>query len=390
MVRQLTVSRLATVLVAGVMLAASGGVRAQTDTDPAKSPLLAQDDLHYIGAFEVDPSDGSDAKEGTLAWGGRALGVNSDAHTLLMSGHDWYNRLCEVAIPDDFSRGTRVVQACSDVAEGRLKDIDHNADVRLGGSLIYKGRLILSAYVYYDADGSQEKSHFVSGLNLAQTGDVQGPFRVGKEEAGFVSGYMGLVPQEWQEPFGGSALTGNCCIPIIARTSSGPALSVFDPDELGKESSVPAKELLGYPLDNPIADPETINPYFTRADFIGGVAFPTGSRSVLFVGRHGSGKPCYGEPGACQDRAGKYKGEHAYPYVHQVWAYDANDLLAVKRGKDRPWEPKPYATWRLSEMNDSGDATVAGAAYDPATRRLYITQEYGDHPKVHVYEIGKK
>ncbi len=387
MVRHLFGPCAAMIAIVAALTVPTHSLRAQS-TDATKLPRVSAEDMKYIGSFAVDDADGSNAKEGLLTYGGRALSVNPATQTLLIGGHAWYNRLCEVAIPEDFERGTRVVQPCTDVTEGRLKNID-DGPVNLGGSLVYKSRLIVSAYSYYDADGNQERSHFVSGLNLTQSGDVQGPFRVGKDQsAGFVSGYMGLVPEEWQSLLGGPALTGNCCLSIISRTSSGPALSVFNPDDVGRENPVPATELVGYPLDEELAPGKQRNLLYNLTAEIKGVGFPAGTRSVLFVGRIGEGNYCYGEVSECPDPASQYKGPHAYPYRHQVWAYDALDLVEVKRDKKRPWEIRPYATWRLTEMNDKGSAYIAGAAYDQTTRRLYITEEYGERPRVHVYEIA--
>ncbi len=377
----------ALVILTAALAVPTPALRAQS-ADPTTFPRLSADNISYLGSFAVDGTDGTDAKEGLLTYGGRALSVNATARTLMIGGHAWHNRLCEIAIPDDFERGTRVVQPCSDVTEGRLSRID-DGPINLGGSLIYKGRLIVSAYSFYDADANQERSHFVSGLNLSQADDAQGPFRVGKDqEAGFVSGYMAHVPEEWQSLVGGPALTGNCCLSIISRTSSGPALSVFNPDDVGRENPVPATELVGYPLEDSLAPGNTRNLLFNLTAFIAGVAFPSGTRSVLFIGRIGEGNYCYGEVTECPDPASPYKGPHMYPYRHQVWAYDVLDLIEVKRGKKRPWEVQPYATWRLTEMDDTGSANINGAAYDLTTRRLYITEDYGERPFVHVYEIA--
>jgi hypothetical protein len=117
------------------------------------------------------------------------------------------------------------------------------------------------------------------------------------------------------------------------------------------------------------------------------MAFPNGSRSVLFIGRQGIGVFCYGTGTECGDPVDESKGTHAYPYIHQIWAYDALDLQAVKYGLLQPWEVQPYALWQLDEMDSSGGATIAGAAYDPASGRLYITERYGESPAVHVYQI---
>ncbi|WP_297636486.1 hypothetical protein [Caldilinea sp.] len=53
----------------------------------------------------------------------------------------------------------------------------------------------------------------------------------------------------------------------------------------------------------------------------------------------------------------------------------------------RPWEVQPYAVWRLTEMDAVGGASIAGAAFDPDAGRLYITEQYGDEPVVHVYRV---
>jgi hypothetical protein len=364
---------------------------AQTTASVAQLPLLQQGNMSYVGAFRVPQRDGSNSAQNYLTYGGTALSYNAANHSLYFGGHDWYQRLCEVRIPAviSLSRTASLVHNCVDVTEGRLGGIDEGT-VKLGGTLPHNGRLIVSAYSYYDADTNQTRSHFVSGPNLAQTGDVQGPFQVGTAGAGFVSGYMAAVPPEWRSLLGGPALTGNCCLSIISRTSAGPAVSVFNPNDVGRVSPVPATPLLAYPLSHPLAPEATQNDLFNTTTQIAGVAFPPGTRSVLFFGVHGSGPWCYGtggDNGECHDPAVASKGPHAYPYVHQVWAYDALDLLAVKNGQRQRWELRPYATWRLTEMNDTGDAGIAGAAYDPTSGRLYLTERYGEEPVVHVYQI---
>jgi hypothetical protein len=366
-------------------------VRAQVtpSSPPLEAPLdllprIFPADLTYIGAFRVPNQDNNGSP---LGYGGHALTYDIAAHGLFFGGHDWYQELCEVGIPPviDLSQTASILQNCTDVTEGRLGQID-DGTIKLGGTLLYNDRLIVSAYSYYDADANQLDSHFSSSPDLSQTGELQGPYEVGNW-AGIVSGYMALVPPEWQADLGGPALTGNCCLSIISRTSFGPAVSVFDPDEVGSVDPVPAAPLLYYPASDPLADWDATGPYFNGSTQIAGLAFPPGSRSVLFVGRHGTGVFCYGTGEACNDPVNPYQGTHAYPYVHQVWAYDALDLLAVKAGDLQPWDVRPYAIWQLDEMDSTGSATISGAAYDPVSGRLYVTENYGDDPVVHVYQL---
>jgi len=219
-----------------------------------------------------------------------------------------------------------------------------------------------------------------------------------------LGGYMTTIPDEWINDFGGPALTGNSAMSIISCASSGPAVSVFDPDDIEIKNPVPATTLSYYSLSHylisgGVADFNTWS-FGTAAR---GIAFPSGTRSVLFIGRQALGtESCYG-PGTtdpdlhlvptdggtwCYDLCSGDKGGHAYPYVHYVWAYDANELLEVKAGLKEVWEVKPYATWTLNDMNSNGCAALRGAGFDSQTNRLYIAQAFGESPRIDVYQIG--
>ena len=133
------------------------------------------------------------------------------------------------------------------------------------------------------------------------------------------------------------------------------------------------------------------------------MAFPAGTRSVLFTGRHGD-TWCYG-PGTgnsalvgtidpavsqypyCYDPTDPFQGNHGPPYRPTMWAYDANELIAVKNGSKKPWDVQPYAKWTLPGMPIDGVTNLMRAGYyDPATRRLYVGST--DSLTVHVFEIN--
>lgn len=378
--------RLAVFIVAAILFAPTWSGRASaTPLSLDTLPLLDQGSIQYLGSFNVPQEDGNGV---SLAYGGYALSVDPTQPGLFIGCHDYTQYLAEINIPaiTDPPQTATFLQNCADVTEGRLPLVDDYMP-RMGGTLRYNGRLIISAYGYYDTDYSQTRSHFASTPNLAQSGDISGPFTVGDGPAGMVAGYMTTIPLEWQTAFGGPALTGQCCLSIISRSSAGPAVSVFDPNNVGVANPVPATTVLAYPLEHALAPPESQNNLFNLTTRMGGVAFPTGSRSLLFFGRHGTGPYCYGTGATCGDPVDQYSGPHAYPYVFQVWAYDALDLLAVKNGEKQSWEVQPYATWQLTEMDVPGRAFIAAAAYDPASGRLYIAEEYEENPHIHVYQI---
>ena len=75
-----------------------------------------------------------------------------------------------------------------------------------------------------------------------------------------------------------------------------------------------------------------------------------------------------------------------------MWAYDANDLLAVKEGRKLQYEILPYAVWTfdLPYAGTNSARQLGGVAYDPANGRIYITQRCGDTnctPVVHVMQV---
>src|SRR6185295_7170155 len=139
----------------------------------------------------------------------------------------------------------------------------------------------------YDANNNARLSHGVHSLTLNQKGTFQGYYQVGSDplKTAFVSGYMATVPQQWQSLLGGPVLTGNCCLSIIGRTSSGPAVSVFNPDDIGVKNPVPATELLGYPLAHSTlggCGGDSRNYFNCASASDTGVVFPAGTRSLLF------------------------------------------------------------------------------------------------------------
>jgi hypothetical protein len=360
------------------------------------APRLKSSDLAYRGAFLL-PAQVSD--EQTFAYGGTALAYNRAHKSLFAVGHDWYQLTAEVTIPrpvrssrvGDLRRG-RFRQPFADATNGKL-DATGGTNNKIGGQLVYRGRLHGSVYVYYDASGSQTVSHWVRPSTSLTGAGAEGLYQVGDVGAGFVSGFMATVPRKWRRALGGPALTGNCCIPIISRTSFGPAAFAFDPARVGVAEPVPAKPLVYYPPEHPTigAWDATWDPangvLFNGATTIRGVVFPSRTRSVLFFGTQGTGRFCYGTGTECNDPDDSSKGVHAYPYVSQVWAYSAARLRAVRQGRIRPWQVKPYATWTLHLP--FGSPRIGGAAYDSGGGRIYVSQQHGNgtDPVIHVFKV---
>ncbi|MBM3777376.1 MAG: hypothetical protein FJW23_03925 [Acidimicrobiia bacterium] len=375
--------------------------------DASAGKLVQKGDLVYQGAFRLPAQQLGPSQ---FAFGGTAMSFSPARGTLFIVGHDWNQRLAEVGIPEIRNAPSAgglatapVAQPFGDPTDGKRNQVnptDPN-DIKLGGTLPVEDGLIVSAFSYYDGGSTQSSSHFKSGFDLGTANDTLGPFRMVAGRVGYVSGYMAPVPAGWQAALGGPAFTGNCCLSVISRTSNGPALFTFDPADVGVKNPIPTTALVYYPHENPLRAWNTKNDLFNGTTEVRGVVLPEGTRSVLFFGRHGMGTFCYGAGGAtkppgsqpwCHDPASEYQGTHAYPYEQYVWAYDANELVEVKNGTKRPWEVKPYAVWTLDPPYKGGlGRQINGAAYDPATGRIFLTVAFADEggrPLVLVYKIA--
>lgn len=375
-----------------------------TSQSPTTQPRLQQSDLAYLGAFRL-PADGSITGD-TFSYGGRAISYYAPNNSLYVSGaraSDYITRMAEVGIPTVTTSGTvaglntaSVLQNFHDATEYyyTLMNPDPTSYMVLSASLPYHNKLLQGLYVFYDNSNSAYLSHITSGLDLSVTGDVNGPYSISPHYVSFVGGYMAIVPPEWVSLIGAPAVAGNCCLSIVSRTSYGLSLFGFDPDDFGVHEPTPGVDLFYYTAahEMPGATDNAQNNYWTLATQVTGVVFPTGTRSVLFFGRHGTGPYCYGEVGApefCGDTTVTSRGPHAQPYHEYVWAYDANDLVAAKNGSINLYDVAPYAVWSL-DLPYTYNYNILGAAYDPVGQRIFVSQEGADstHPIIQVYKVN--
>jgi hypothetical protein len=367
--------------------AAQGGAELETR-------LLHKNDLNYLGAFRVP---GSASGVSSFEYGGTALAYHAAHKSLFIVGHDWHQAVAEISIPAIRTGAlnklatAKVLQPLTHVVKRLPRNTlsDPGPD-KIGGLLIHGQELIGTLYEYYDGAGAAVDSHFkLSSLDLAKS-HISGLFQVGRLGGGFVGGYMSSVPSRWRAELGTSYVTGQAALTILGRTSSGPAVIGFDPGQL---STVPAPvtPLVYYPLAHPLAPLDTQNPHFNQSTQIRGLVFPEGTSSVLFFGSHGIGPVWYGlaTEGGRNDRYRTQKGPHAPPYVYQVWAYDVNELIAVKNGLKEPWGVRPYDTWSYDLPYPEDSKHIGGVAYDSSSQTIYLSQQFADQtlPVIHAFYI---
>ena len=379
-------------------------------SDPSFLPRLSSSDLRYVGGFRL-PAESMNGDN--FSFGGKPIAFNPAGPSLFVGSH--HSRLAEVSIPALTNTGdvnamafASYLQGFVDPTEGKLGAVG-STGVGLSALVIQNSRLYGTASVYYDANNDQRVSHYSRSLQLNQS-SFSGWSQVwDTARAGYVSGFMSNIPSVWQSRLGGSALTGQCCIPIVSRTSLGPSGFAFDVAQTG-QSSISAAPLVYYTGLHPTLGAwEGTNEWYGIATGMGGVAVIAGTRTALYFGRNGMGPACYGtgtgnqslhgsEVGDgskyCYDPTDASKGTHAYPYRYQVWAYDLNDLAAVKAGTKQPWDVVPYDVWPINFPTYEVGVNIGGVGYDPQRQLIYVAQlgadqdTYEYRPIIHAFQVN--
>lgn len=357
---------------------------------------MQSSNLHYVGAFRCPTDVGADATYATLgtAAAGRALGFNPSNGRLFISGRNDGFWICEMSIPtpvdsldpDDMNRAT-LTQSWREVSGLEAIETNDSNPVWIGGLLVSPGgRLVVAAFSQYDATTPYATlSHMYKSNTTLSGGSFNGPYSIasGDATAGMLGGYMADIPSAHQAALGGPCLAGMNTISITSRTSSGPAASVFDPDDLG--AGALADLVLGFPIGTSYRNAiDATSSYWNLGSQPHALVFPVGYDSVIFFGSHGTGAVCYGEvPADCTDPTVLDKGYHSYPYRNQAWAFDVNDLIDVHNGGTDPWDvlEQPSGIWNLDALftlPGSGDHRPGGLAYDAANKRIYWVARAAD------------
>jgi hypothetical protein len=135
--------------------------------------------------------------------------------------------------------------------------------------------------------------------------------------------------------------------------------------------------------------------------------WPAGSKSVIAIGSgnagmftyNGNGEivgpttfqgdATYNGPKIYDPMTDSIRGPHIFPRVGKMWAFNADDLVAVKNGQKTYRQVGPYSAWSFTYPYS--DTDISGVTYDDDTKRLYISQNNqtggGSVGVVHVYQI---
>jgi hypothetical protein len=336
------------------------------------------------------------------------MAYNPTNNSLYLTGHTYGQLVAEISIPSLVNSQSisslntaTIIQPFADISEGHMDNYGSGGGTcnasgdYLGGMMVWGSKIVATAYGYYDAADCAKRSHFTSGKTFS-VNDFSGLFVPSNvPQAGFIDGWMTPIPYEYQSALGGKALSGNAGLSILGRTSWGPAAFSFDPDAFGAAGSTfTTYPVLYYSQTHPgLGAHDATSPVWNATSQFRGMHFIPNTKTILYTGFHGTGSVCYGEAAACgNDPLQIYKGFHAYPYHHQIWAYNVDDLIAVKNGTKFPWQIQPYSYWTVTfPYGDVNDAVlIGGSAYDSTNKRLFIAQAAtdGSSPIIHVFSLN--
>lgn len=364
--------------------------------DPRTLPLAQPSDFGAFKKWTYPTDDGRGLPDGksSLGWNNGIAGL-SDRGRLYVRSHEWATGVAEIEPPPGLTGMGKVIGKVA--TPSRLDSVDpgQGNSLRIGGAIKHNGRTIVAAHVYYGGT-TAVGSHFVGTAHDAMTSPVNA-----LKSTNFAAlpamcssnGGLSPVPAEWQAILGGPVFSLGGCQAVISRSSYGPAVHVFNPDDLplAGGGQAPARTLIAFPDNHQTLgawDGPDTNGYNMNS-MVAFVFIVPGSRTLAVVGGRGS-TYCYGvgtsDPALagttdptgskyCYDPTDHNRGGHGYPYVNAVWLFDLDAILKAKN----PWDTRPYYYGPIPSLAGVKGRCVGGA-FDAQTNTAHLTFGTGDTP----------
>ena len=395
---------------------------------------IQPNDLDYLGAFRL-PDVAGDV---TWEFSGTAMTCdpNGDAQgpddgfpgSLFIVGHDWYQYVAEVAIPqpvisatknvDDLNTAT-MLQPFGDIKAGMFGELEMPT---VGLTLLPDATGATRGDLYFcwgQHFQFHEPTHGFCGLDLSAP-HSSGPFYFGTANNYSTCDYMFTLPDAWAQAHthGQNLACGR--FREGQWSGFGPALYAFSPFLQG---DIPAAgdtikaltPLLLYGQDDPtlpevIVDESIKMDAYSPADQWSGATWISAgdNAAVIFSGTKAMGHNWYGfGNGVVWPDEPPYPEVPGPPFDDRGWwcdsvraqiiFYDPADLAAVAEGRLQPWEPQPYATLDINDvLFDPGFDfprykrwSLGAVCFDREHDHLFITERRADEDKslVHVWQV---
>lgn len=366
-------------------------------------PLIDISALQYLGGFRL-PSDLFGADElSTHSFSPGPIAFNPTNKSLFTVSHDRHQGIGEFRIPsivnsddpNDFAMAS-VLQNFTTFHEdgGTLTGIDNY--FRITGMTLANDKLVVNYINWYDAAGRETDTSvvFQNPKNLASS-NIVGPFQL--RGAAHAAGWLTPIPSEWKGMLDGDHIAGHSHGSIVSRLSVGPPAHVLNVSDLtnGAAGAVATTAVLDFSLSKPLHDTRVYN---LETDSVNDILYNENKQNKLWTIISGAS---YGfivpDTGTYMTLgyAGGFESGLGYKITqtdgnlcggpcsfdpadnyNYYWLWKVTDMVNVKNGLLEAHELRPYAHGQLDTRGNS--ARLKGAAYDPATQRLYVSLQRGD------------
>jgi len=369
----------------------------------SSSPLLEAGDVSYEGTF-------AGPKDSGMVGGGPCLGMSKEGNLYICGNR--YGNVTEITIPTpikstvvgDLSRAA-LLHPYVDLTKGKQEaqeNLPSSGSYDFGDVLVVGDDICWTINEYYNVTGRDHLSFGCSeSLDASESSGLWhiGPFTDGPPLNYFHAMQTAdYLAHSSNNESGGCLLSGRTRAAGAFGGSSGPALYEFCPPPLNQSPGTAiesASVLMTFPTDLHMF------PNYKPKDMWRGVAVV--ERTVMMVVKKafgpvfykfepsGDGKWNYPDDKPQELCDGEGGGYHAGPYEAQIQMFDWEDIQEIKDGQRDPWNVLPYLTFPIPGWWDSCKQAIGAMAYDPVSRRVYITQpnQDGDRPVVHVYRIAE-
>jgi hypothetical protein len=370
--------------------------------------------FEYLGAFLLP--NGLTPNGGEFNYTGGAIGLAANGN-LYVEGKAVYDndpRVAEVTIPALSTESDVTLLPSATLVQDFIDVINAapsgNPDVNdaYGCFYSYGGEVIATSVKRYDAAADNKDFIAVIGnpSNFAAP-DIKGFYGLGGDYK--AAGWISEVPVEWVSSVGSSHIIGNSNNDsIVGRSSVGPSFYGVDLDDIVNVTPadpVPTDEIVSYSFTTGEQLQEQVNPVWTLENTLDRDADPIvpqgndiftiiSNCAIGFIIPGTSTYAVFGTSGGHATGLGYkitqddgtvlsgYGPPVAADWSHYHWFYDMNDIVDAKNGVIAPYEAVPYEYGPINtpfEINNSvrgaNEMTqLAGGAFDPATKTLYLLQ----------------
>jgi len=367
-------------------------------------PLVNISSVTYEGGFRLPSGQFGESNRSTHSYSTGPIAFNPANNSLYTISHDVQQGVGEFRIPKivksdnprAFNTAT-VLQNFRPFHENGSALTGINNFFRITGMALANNKLIVNYMSWYDAPGTETDTTvvFQTPNDLANS-NIIGPFQL--DGAAHAAGWLTPIPQEWRNALGGDHIAGHAHGSIASRLSIGPPahiLKVSDLTSATQGQPISTFAALDFSLSAPLYDKDIYDLETTSREDIAynvdgqnklwtqitgasfGMIIPgTGTYMTLgFAGGFHSGlgyKITQSDGNVCGGPC-SYDPDDVY---NHYWLWKVSDMVKVKNGVLAASDLRPY---KYGVFDTRGNkAELKGAAYDPATKRLYVSLQRGD------------